>query len=91
MSRFRFAIPFTVIVPSSKYGHTDVITFYLVQIIVYCASCGRHKQFETNVKSHELSRLCFPQGAHYTLSNYRRQKCGFGTSSDDEIIDLSIH
>ena len=32
------------------------------------------------LQSHELNPLCFQQGAHYTLPNYRRRKYGFGAS-----------
>ena len=38
-------------------------------------------------QSHKFIRLCFQQGVHDILSIYRRRKCGFGASWDDEVID----
>ena len=40
--------------------------------------------------AHELKGLCSPQAAHDTLSDYRRQKSGFGASWDCEVIDSTI-
>ena len=49
---------------------------------------------ERSVCSNHMSSIAndhqrFQQGTHDTLFNYRRRKCGFGASWEDEVMDSS--